>query len=166
MSSSIDYATSSSGGQARVNSANNTILIDGSWVPQDSPLAKQRGYGFQASPAATQYANAQNAAEVAQLDQQEVEDRISENKSRNAGITALAFGNAQRGPQMGRGLFQRRQAGTKIGAALGSLSSANAGKLKDARMKTLRAKQAADITRTNPVLGYQAAIAGLQRQMG
>jgi hypothetical protein len=114
---------------------------------------------------ATNFTNAQNAAEVAEIDQQEVEDRISENKARNAGMTALAFGNAQGGGQMGRGLFQRRQAGTKIGAALGSLANANAGAMKSARMKTLKAKQAADLTRSNPALGYSLAMQGLQRQL-
>lgn len=114
---------------------------------------------------AKNYAATQNAAEVAEIDQQEVEDRINENKTRNAGMTALAFNNAQSGGQMGRGLFQRRQSGTKIGAALGSLASANAGALKAARMKTLKAKQAADLTRTNPGLGYRLAIMGLQRQL-
>ena len=114
---------------------------------------------------AKNYAATQNAAEVAEIDQQEVEDRINENKTRNAGMTALAFGNAQGGGQMGRGLFQRRQAGTKIGAALGSLANANAGSLKAARMKTLKAKQAADLTRSNPALGYRIAMQGLQRQL-
>jgi len=119
----------------------------------------------QARTVASNFVKNQNAAEVAEIEQQEVEDRIAENKTRNAGMTAVAFGNAQGGGQMGRGLFQRRQAGTKIGAALGSLANANAGAMKAARMKTLQAKQNADITRANPALGYRLAVQGLQRQL-
>lgn len=115
--------------------------------------------------AAKAFVAKQNAAEMAEVDQQEIEDRISENKARNSGMTALAFNNAQAGGQMGRGLFQRRQAGTKIGAALGSLANANAGSLKAARMKTLQAKQAADPLRANPLLGYRAALQGLRQQL-
>lgn len=155
--------------------ANLPSLLAGSITQSNGQIIAQGGLNItdkvNESKARTMQANAknyaatQNAAEVAEIDQQEVEDRINENKTRNAGMTALAFGNAQGGGQMGRGLFQRRQAGTKIGAALGSLANANAGSLKAARMKTLKAKQAADLTRSNPALGYRLAMQGLQRQL-
>jgi hypothetical protein len=141
--------------------ADGTVFKNGLNITQKVKESKARTM----QAASKNYAAAQNAAEVAEIDQQEVEDRISENKTRNAGMTALAFGNAQGGGQMGRGLFQRRQAGTKIGAALGSLANANAGAMKSARMKTLKAKQAADLTRSNPALGYSLAMQGLQRQL-
>lgn len=156
-----NVARSTAGGGGTIYNVGGRTFKGGS-VEANQFIAAQQAKNTQA---ATAYAANQNAAEVAELDQQEVEDRISENKARNAGMTALAFGNAQGGGQMGRGLFQRRQAGTKIGAALGSLASANASGIKAARMKTLKAKQTADLTRSNPMLGYRAAMQGLQRQL-
>lgn len=119
----------------------------------------------QAQSVAKNFAAAQNAAEQAQVDQAAVEDTIAENKARNNAISNIAFQNAAGGGQLGRGLFQRRQAGTKISSAIGSLAQQNAGALKAARTKTLQAKQAADLTRTNPGLGYRFALQSLNRQL-
>jgi len=169
--SGTNYATSSSGRQA-AQRENGDILDPGTgaWMPANSPTLIKQGFGGGAAASKTaadanKFAAARNAAEVAELDQQEVEDRITENKSRNDGMTATAFANAQRGTQLGRGLFQRRQSGTKLGGYLGQLGAGNAAAMKAARMKTLQAKQSADLTRTNPILGYRAAIAGLQKQL-
>ena len=41
----------------------------------------------------------------------------------------------------------------------------HAGSLKDARLKTVRAQQAADITRSQPQLGYDLALSGVQGQI-
>ena len=156
-----NVARSRAGGNGVIHNVGGRTFQGGS-VEANKFFADQQA---QRTQAANTWVAKQNAAEMAELDQQEVEDRISENKARNSGMTALAFNNAQAGGQMGRGLFQRRQAGTKIGAALGSLANANAGSLKAARMKTLQAKQAGDLTRTNPMLGYRAAIQGLRQQL-
>lgn len=158
------------GYQANVNQGQGSgvqTMVNGRWMDSASPEAMRQQTQTQnaLTTQGRKFVDAQNAAESAELDQQEVEDRISENKARNQGMTALAFGNAQRGGQLGRGLFQRRQAGTKIGAALGSLATANASGLKAARMKTLKSRQAADPARMNPALGYQAAMAGLYKQL-
>lgn len=169
--SGSNYATSSFGQQA-AQRANGDILDPGTgaWVPAGSPVLTKQGFGGGAASSKTtadaqKFANARNAAEVAELDQQEVEDRISENKSRNAGMTSTAFANAQRSTQLGRGLFQRRQSGTKLSSALGALNAGNAGALKAARMKTLQAKQGADLTRTNPDLGYRVAVTELNKKL-
>jgi len=163
-----DFSTT--GYQANVNQTGGSgrqVKIDGKWISDSSPqymqLKKKRMAMLQQN--AKKFVAAQNAAEAAEVNQQEVEDRISENKARNSAMSNMAFANAQGGGQLGRGLFQRRQSGTKIGTALGSLASANAGAMKDARMSTLTARQNADLTRTNPVLGYGMAVAGLARQL-
>lgn len=160
----------STGYQANVNQGQGSgvqTMVNGRWMDSGSPEAMRQQTQVQGAlnTQGKKFAAAQNAAEMAEIDQQEVEDRITENKTRNAGMTQLAFGNAQRGGQLGRGLFQRRQSGTKISTALGSLASANASGMKAARMKTLKARQAADPARMNPALGYQAAMAGLYKQI-
>lgn len=174
MAANFGYNTSGNythtGRQANVNQTGGSgrqVNIGGRWVSDQSPQAMQLKQKRTAmlQKNAKKYVAAQNAAEVAEINQQEVEDRITENKTRNSAMSNLAFQQAQSGGQMGRGLFQRRQSGTKISTALGSLASANAGAMKAARMKTLKAKQAADLTRTNPALGFRLAVQGLQRQL-
>lgn len=152
---------------AGASSGASQVYINGRWV--DAEGAEGRSYYQQAQ---TQYANdaknyaaAQNKAEVAKVNQQEVEDRSAENRARNDGMSRMAFGNAQRGNTLGRGLFQRRQAGVKISTGLGALAKANAGEIATARRNTLGATQAADITRSNPQLGYGLALARAQKEM-
>jgi hypothetical protein len=143
------------------------VYLNGRWV--DSESAEGRDYYQQAQTQynndAKNYAAAQNKAEVAKVNQQEVEDRSAENRARNDGMSRMAFGNAQRGNTLGRGLFQRRQAGVKISTGLGALAKANAGEIATARRNTLGATQAADITRSNPQLGYGLALARAQKEM-
>ena len=160
--------------QSRIN-ANLDNLLTNSTTHANGQIISQgglnitdivrRGQQQRTQNAANQFVANQNAAEVAQVEQQAVEDEMEENRARNRGITALAFGQAQQGSRLGRGLFQRRQAGRKIGESLGALAKANAGTLKTARLKTLKATQAADLKRTNPVLGYQSAMNSIYQQM-
>lgn len=162
-----NYVSGANGRQ--IQSRDNGDILDpgtGIWMPRTSiGGSKALGTAATAGNPAEKWAAAQNQAEAAQVDQQEVEDRMTENKSRNDSMNSVAVANAQRGTQLGRGLYQRRQAGSKLGGYFNQLSAGNASAMKAARMKTLQAKQAADITRTNPVLGYRAALAGLQKQL-
>lgn len=152
---------------AGASSGASQVYINGRWV--DAEGAEGRAYYQQAQKKYTAdaqtYVAAQNKAEVAKVDQQEVEDRSAENRARNDGMSRMAFGNAQRGNTLGRGLFQRRQAGVKISTGLGALAKANAADVAKARRNTLAATQAADITRSNPDLGYGLALARAGRQM-
>ena len=161
-----DYTNT--GFQANVaGSGGDQVYLNGAWVRMDS--AEARDYYSKAQKKfntdAVNYTKAQNNAEVAKVDQQEVEDRSAENRARNDGMSRMAFGNAQRGNTLGRGLFQRRQAGVKISTGLGALAKANAGEIATARRNTLGATQAADITRSNPALGYGLALARAQKEM-
>jgi hypothetical protein len=131
-------------------------------LDKDHPAAQQSQQDALKSQrtAAQKHVAAQNAAETAQVEQQAVEDRISENQQRNKVMSNMAFATAQTGGggPLGRGMFRRRRAATKISDGFGALASVNSGDLKNARLKTLKATQAADITRTNPVLGYNLAM--------
>lgn len=142
--------------------ANGQIITNGGLNITDEV---RRGQAQRTNQAANQFVQAQNASEVAQVEQQAVEDEMEENRARNRGMTSLAFNQAQQGGRLGRGLFQRRQAGRKIGENLGALAKMNAGALKNARLNTLKATQGADLKRTNPVLGYQSALSQIYQQM-
>lgn len=120
----------------------------------------------QGAQTAKKFTDAQNAADVAKVEQAAVEDAMSENSARNKAMTSIAFGQAGgQGGALGRGTFRRRNAAVKISSVLGSLAKSNAGSLKDARLKTVRAQQAADITRSQPQLGYDLALSGVQGQI-
>lgn len=141
----------------------NTKLVDpstGAMVAYGSPQGQSL---LQArKKQAADWAKNQQSAEMAGVNAQEVEDRIAENKDRNAQVNSLAHsqaGQGMRGGQgIGRGIFQRGLTGQAPSRALSDLNSANAKSLADARRTALAASQKANVGYQNPSLGYASAV--------
>lgn len=145
----------------------------GRLVDQNSPQGKALQDARKKK--AEQWANASKAAEMEAVNAQEVEDRIAENKDRNAQINDFArqqagngmLGGGASGPGvgLGRGIYQRRQTGAAAGSALAGLNNANAAALADARRRLVGANQKANVGYQNPMVGYAGALSDIASKL-
>lgn len=134
-------------------SASGYYPTPGAWAQPRTPpqLARQQpGMPKTRTGLAQTILNNQAAAENAQIDLQEIEDRAAEGRQRNDAATALAFSQARRNAPLGTGLAARR--GATINEAMGGLAKSNAGQLAAARRKALNFQRGTKIHRTSDVI--------------